>query len=299
MRIPWLEERCIVCLGTPRQGDPMSKRTDAHVIPKSLGGKLHAPFLCRRCNSKLGKPEGGLPKDVMILGLVDRLDHVLPGALVSSIRKYAGYFADAAEFGRIYASTRRGVLTPRESETIRSERNTLRQIEAELRRHGADEERVMAMLREFVEAEDGTRIEVVPDLVVVKGIPLSELEWRRTYDEPIVSRAVPLGIAYLYLAVCIGDEVYDRPLDPTREALGQAMVDDRTLAESWPFKPMRTAKPPEPKHALAVTQEQDGALVKIWFFRELVWPVPFQGVRLRAPAPFYLLDLTTGDESLT
>ena len=68
----------------------MSQRTDAHVIPESVGGKLSAIFLCKRCNSDMGKLEGQLPRDVVILGLVDRLDDVLPTDLVNSIRRHGG-----------------------------------------------------------------------------------------------------------------------------------------------------------------------------------------------------------------
>lgn len=297
MKIDWPDERCIICLGTPQEGKPMTERTEAHVIPESLGGKLWAPFLCKQCNSDTGKLEGVLPKDVMILDLVDRLYGVLPSELANSIYQHAGYFADSEEFGRIYARLDRElVLTPKESETIRGERNTLRQMEAALRLNYADDEVVKEKLTEFAEAQDGERVEVIPSLTVVKGIPLDELDWNRTYGEPIVSRAVPLGIAYLYLALCIGGHVYGQTLEPTREELRRAMAGDKTLEKEWPFEPMRSEKPPESRHGLAVVQEEDAVLVKIFFFRELVWPVRFPEVKLRGVEPLYLIDLVTGEE---
>ena len=45
-------------------------------------------------------------------------------------------------------------------------------------------------------------------------------------------------------------------------------------------------------------READGVLVRIWLFRELVWDVHFDGVRV-AGEPFYLLDLLTKEESVT
>lgn len=298
LKIAWPDERCIICLGTPQEGDHMSQRTEAHIIPESVGGKLSSPFLCNQCNSDMGSKEGQLPKDVVILGLVDRLTDVLPAAFVNSIRTHAGYFVDSEDFGAIYARLNtQGVLTPQESETIRGERNTLRHMESELRRHEADDETVKTKLGEFAEAEQGTTIEVVPGLRVVKRVPLSEFDWKRTYDEPIVSRAVPLGVAYLYLALCIGGHIYDDALEPTRVALREAMAGDKTLENTWPFTPMRTEAPPEPKHALGVVQEDDAVLVKVWFFRQYLWPVRFPGVKLRGTEPFYRLDLVTGEES--
>jgi HNH endonuclease len=261
LKVDWPDERCIICLGTPRDGDPMSQRSDAHVIPESVGGKLSSPLLCKRCNFKMGTLEAQLPKDVVILALVDVLEDRLPAALVNSIRRHAGYFVDTPQFERIYASfNREGVLTPQESETIREDRNALRQIEAELDRRGADADVINAKLSEFAEAEKGTTLEVTPGMRIVKGIPLRELEWERTYNEPVVSHAVLLGIAYLFLALCIGDHVYDDSFEPTRVALRDAVTGDKALEETSPFTPMRTKASPEPKHALSVAQEGDGAL---------------------------------------
>lgn len=298
MKVDWPDERCIICLRRPQPGKPMTERTEAHVIPESLGGKLWAPFLCKQCNSDMGRLEGILPKDVMILDLVDRLRGLLPQDLATSIYRRAGYFADSEEFGRIRARfDERLTLEPKESETIRGERNTLRQIESALGRDGADDATIKEKLSEFGKAPDGTRF-AFPGLTVVKGIPLDALEWKRTYDEPIVSRAVPLGIGYLYLALCIGGHVYGKALEPTREELRRAMAGDETLEKEWPFKPMRTNKSPEPRHALAAKQEKDGVLIRVFCFRELVWLVRFPGVALRGVEPFYQIDLVGGKEML-
>ena len=35
--------------------------TDAHVIPESVGGRLSASFLCKRCNDEMGRVESLLP----------------------------------------------------------------------------------------------------------------------------------------------------------------------------------------------------------------------------------------------
>jgi hypothetical protein len=297
VKIDWPDDRCIICLGRPSD-DPMSARDEAHVIPQSLDGKLRSPFLCRRCNNDLGsKVEGQLPRDIFVLELVDRLENTLPSRLVNKIRRHAGFFVDT-EIGRIGARRDEdGVLRVVESGSVVTDRNALRLVEAELRRLGVDETARDAKLAAFAAAARGSRFEISPALTLVKGEPTSALDWRRTYDEPMASRAAPLVIAYLYLALCIGGHVYADALQPTRDALLAAIAGDDTLETTWPFPPMRTKAPPEPKHALAVEQEHDGVLVKVWLFKELHWRVPFPNVRLRGVAPFYLLDLTTGEES--
>ena len=299
MKIDWPDERCIICLGTPRCGDLLSQRDDAHVIPRSIGGKLSSPFLCKRCNSDMGgKLEGQLPKEVVILDLVDRLQDQLPPKLSRGIVRNAGYFVDIEEFGLIDGRfSTDGVLTPKESENIRSERNALRQIEKVLRQSGADEMTVRKKVAEFVKADFGASVEVLRSLTFVKGVSPSDGDWKRSYDEPIVSWAVPLGIAYLYLALCIGGHIYGKALESTRVTLRRAMAGEIATTDEWPFEPMRAQCPPEAKHALWVTQETDGVLVKIALFRECVWPVRFSGVSLRGPAPSYLVDLMTGEES--
>jgi hypothetical protein len=270
------------------------------VIPASVGGRLRAPFLCKRCNNDMGKLEAEPPKDLVILELVDRLSDELPGDLVGSIRRHAGYVVDSEEFGRVYARPdEHGALTPRESDTVLSDRNTLRRIEAELRRHGADDETVKAKLSEFAEADAGATIEVTPGFKIVKGIPLNDANWKRTYDEPLVSHAVPLAIAYLYLALCLGTSVYDERLEPTRKALRDAMAGDRTLDERPPFQRMRSKAPPEPKHALGIIECDGVVLVHVGLFREQAWRVPFPGISFGAWAPFYLVDLVTGEESIS
>jgi hypothetical protein len=46
--------RCVLCLREPDRDAEQTWLTDAHVIPESVGGRLSAPFLCRRCNSQIG-----------------------------------------------------------------------------------------------------------------------------------------------------------------------------------------------------------------------------------------------------
>jgi hypothetical protein len=233
-----------------------------------------------------------------VLGLVDELEGVLSEDFVKRIRRHAGYFADTEEYGRIDARfDKRGELTPVESETIRTDRNTLRQMESELRRHGADDTGVQAKLEEFARAPEGARMQVTPGFTVTKGIPLAEIGFQRSWDDPVAPPLVPLGIAYLYLALSIGGHVYGQSLEPARRALREAMAGDDGAANAWPIQPMRRNAPPEPKHALAVVEEPDGVVVTIWLFRELVWKVRFAGAALRGLEPFYLLDLISGEET--
>jgi hypothetical protein len=47
MKVPWLDDKCIICLGH----DALSEE---HVIPAALGGDLKCDFLCKPWNDRFG-----------------------------------------------------------------------------------------------------------------------------------------------------------------------------------------------------------------------------------------------------
>ena len=51
--VPWPDDRCILCLNGFTE-DKRQCRTREHVIPVSLGGELLVDFLCKHCNNKFG-----------------------------------------------------------------------------------------------------------------------------------------------------------------------------------------------------------------------------------------------------
>ena len=70
----WKIDRCIVCLREPQPDDPRSRLTKAHVIPRSIGGKLWARFLCEECNGRSGTAiEADLVNDPTVRHLVEQL----------------------------------------------------------------------------------------------------------------------------------------------------------------------------------------------------------------------------------
>lgn len=103
MRVPWTDPRCVVCLGTPEDGKPMTQRTEGHVIPKAIGGTLSASNVCKQCNSDMGTSEAVLGQDISVRLLVDQLEDRLPEAVVHSIRYRQSYFTDHDDYGRVEA----------------------------------------------------------------------------------------------------------------------------------------------------------------------------------------------------
>lgn len=65
VQLEWPLNQCAFCLTIFGDGEVHpNRRTDAHVIPKSLGGNLSTTALCFTCNSRTGTEfEGSLPLD--------------------------------------------------------------------------------------------------------------------------------------------------------------------------------------------------------------------------------------------
>jgi hypothetical protein len=156
---------------------------------------------------------------------------------------------------------------------------------------------IEAKLTAFEQTGDDVELEVAPGFTIRKHIDVSGVSFERTYDEPLAPRAIALGIAYTFLALALEERVYQRELEPTREALLRVIARDMTAADTWPIECLRASAPAETKHALAVLREERGAVVRIWLFRELIWNVHFAGIDVSAE-PFYLLDPVTKEESV-
>lgn len=296
MKIPWLDPRCVVCLGTPENEKPNTQRTDGHVIPESIGGKLSAPNLCKRCNSDMGTAEAFLTQDVSVRLLVDQLEDRLPADVVTSVRYRQSYFTEHEVYGRVDAGMdKQAGLRPKESATIKDDENTLKQALAELARLGASEDRKAALREEFEQAGPGEWIDVRPGYRIERLIDWSDVTFKPSLTDPIVPLHVPVGIAYLYLALCLNEAVYDEVLAPVRSALQAAMKGGTTAADAYCANRHGT-RIVEPKHLLRAKADVHDVQVNVQIFRDLVWPVRFPGVSLRGEQTLYLLDVEHGTE---
>lgn len=297
MKVAWADERCILCLGTPKADEPMTARSDAHVIPRSIGGKLSALFLCKDCNGRMGRFEATLAQDISVRLLLDKLEHQLPEKVIKSIRYRQSYFTDHPELGRIEAGMdKEGELRPKESDTIKGDENTLKQAMAELDRLDAGDEEKAALQDAFDKAHPGEWIEVRPGYRIQKHIGWSGVGFKPSLTDPITITPlqVSVGIAYLYLALCIGEQVYDPVLQPVRDALQAGLDGDSTAADAYNENRHGTGAV-DPVHILRAKPDGDGTVVTFQVFRDLVWPVRFPGTA-NPEQTLYALNVATGEE---
>lgn len=297
MKVTWSDPRCVVCLAVPGADSPMTQRTDGHVIPESIGGRLSALNLCKRCNSEMGKTEALLAHDVSVRLLVDQLGDRLPAVVVRAVRYGQSFFTDHEVYGRVEAGMdKEAELRPKESATIKGDENTLKQALAELDRLGGSEEQRQELREEFEQAGPGDWIEVRPGYRIERLIDWTDVRFKPNLTDPIVPLHVPVGIAYLYLALCLRERVYTDELSPVRDALQAAMSGDTATADAYCPANRCGTRIVEPKHFLRAKTDGDAVQVNVQIFRDLVWPVRFPGIDLAGEQTLYVLDIEHGTE---
>ena len=104
-----------------------------------------------------------------------------------------------------------------------------------------------------------------------------------------------LGIAYRYLACCIGSVIYDSAFQPIRDAIIASSLPQEGV---WRVEPYWTRKP-EPWHGLAIEQIEPNVFVYVRLFGDLIWRVRFEQIALKTGTGLpYRLDLTDASEHI-
>jgi hypothetical protein len=286
MRVPWSEDRCILCLGA----GPL---TDEHIIPEVIGGRLVACFLCKRCNSELGRREDAFRRDPSIRIAVQNLKRELP-ALAASLENAQAYFAQSGS-GLVQGTIKdgvfkvRGLRAPDGSPSILPTDEARKAIAGLLRKYhpGAD---IDEALTRFDAASD--------DTVVHLGGELHAIKW--SHDEPrqalgarLVEDALVLKISYEFLACHVGATIYEPLLAPLREAI----IRGTPAGEDYLVEGLH-AKKYAPMHGLVLEASGPPTVVQLRLFGWLAFRVHLARVAYRGPRYVYTLNLTTGRPAL-
>src|SRR5262249_485286 len=146
--------------------------------------------------------------------------------------------------------------------TLKDDRNALRQALAELDRLGAPDERKAELREEFDRAEPGVWIEVQPGYRIKRLTDWTDIGFQESLNDPMVGHEVPLGVAYLYLALCVRDAVYGDALAPVRHALQKAIEGDTNEAQRLlPLARRMGTDVVDTKHLLRARAAEDGVTV--------------------------------------
>jgi len=97
-KVDWLYETCIACL-KPFEEPGKRRRSDAHVIPESLGGKLSLTCLCAGCNNLIGtRYEDKLPLVETYANEMERFADIVP-FFAKQLRKPGRTYVAQSEHG--------------------------------------------------------------------------------------------------------------------------------------------------------------------------------------------------------
>ncbi len=288
MRVPWPENRCIVCLGA----GPLCEE---HLIPQSLGGCLTSEFLCSSCNSRLGHNlERAAKSDPSVLLAVRHLSKQIPslaGELLES-HPHIGY----SERGAAPGYVKNGAFRVRsqsldDGSIIQPTDDAAKSITTILKRAGYEKspiERAVAALRE---APENKRVEVAPILEIVKwrtdriALDLSKTK--------MMNPLIPAKIAFEFLACHAGTAIYDEV--PQLSEVRQALCTMETVSDSIRVDRLSSNKY-KPFHGICFEGNDPHAIVQVRLFGWLAFRVHFLKLSIGGPRFIYTHRLDTGEE---
>jgi HNH endonuclease len=247
MLLPWKDGRCVVCLVEPEGG-----LSNAHVIPRSVGGRLAVKNVCVDCNSRLGHTaEAGLKSDPRIRIAIEDLQVQIP-ELAEKMRTGQEFIARDEEV--VISATPQGegyriLDSPQqEGSRIKDPERAWEEIETILRRQfGAGDEHIAAVRTAHHAAAEGELVELAPGLAIKKG---SVTDFGLPFTEPLVEDLCLLSIAFLFVSVLVQGAVYDEAFAAIRDALHGRDSDGPWSVESFLVR----SRQHEPWHGLALDQ---------------------------------------------
>lgn len=291
MKVPWSEDRCIVCLAK-------APLCEEHIIPQALGGRLASDFLCRPCNSKLGHElEAAAKSDPAVLLAAQRLSAQIP--LLSKQLIECHPHIGHSEFGAVRGYIRDGEFRARahslpDGSIMQPTDDAERSIQVMLRKLGHGESPIQQAVGALRNAPENTRFEIAPSIDVVK--------WRTDRIEIDLSRAVvmndlvPAKIAFEFLACHIGAAIYDEAesLSEIRRALQE--MDSTTKA----IKVDRlSSNKYEPFHGIYFEGNNPHAIVQMRLFGWLAFRVHFLRIAVGGPQLIYTHRLDSDVEQVS
>lgn len=284
--VSWSHDRCIVCLA-------QKDLTVEHIIPRQIGGRLTARFLCKPCNDQLGhRVEADVRADPSIRLAAENLQDQIPD-LAKAIREGQTYVASGPG-GRAMGTVKRGKFQidgamREKGSVVQPTPEACKHLQRVLAKRGLDPNAIQQLLGKFEEAPDNT--------VVKLGLDLHAIRWgideiHPVLEGPFLSPAVLAKIAYEFLACHDGDLI----LSESPQVAGLRAVvrgdSEEAIQLEW-----LTSRRYRPLHGLAMEQCSDHTVVRVCLFGWLVCRVHLRTVGLLSrPYFIYTCELDTGEE---
>jgi len=280
MNIPTDFHRCTICL----EEKPLTRE---HIIPESIGGTLEADLQCERCNSKLGSSVVSQAKKDPAIRLAIR-----------SLRDQLPHLYKTMEEGQLYTTvdddgqTATAKFRDRRLQTkaqkmedgsfIFDPKTGQKTIQSVLQNRGLALEQIKTRIDIFKKAPTGQLVSLSAGISAVKREVKSAFP---EFEFGQMDERVPVLIAYNYLCLLLGVQVFDTRLDFIRRRIISDEPSDRLKVEGL------TSREYRPFHQVYSALKENGILVKISLFGWLVHHVHFLGVIYGGPCVVYVEDL--------
>ncbi len=269
--------------------DDPHRRTDSHVVPKSLRGNLSTAALCFTCNSQSGtRFEASLPLDPTIRAEIEKFADVASD--FAKQRQKAGRRWEARAEESVFrmkldeSGEWRMMDSPQsDGSRFKDSRDAAVEIANRLRKSGANAEEIENVLADFTAGED---VHVGTDTYRPRTGDLTI----EPVGEPADERSF-LAIAMHFLACAIGVRVLADDFEGVRRVLTGV---DKGHNGSWIVVPQTASRDSAPWHRLMVVQGEPFIIVDVCLFGRRRNLVMFPGVSSSGPRQGLAFDLDTG-----
>jgi HNH endonuclease len=275
----WLDH-CVICLKTG------CEFTNEHVIPNSLGGNLQCDFLCKDCNSNIGR--------TFEANAIAALQTELP-SLYASIETGQSHIL-STNAGQISGRYRDGEIVHSGTELadgslLVPDNKTVHHLTNMLKRKGSGDADVAAALARYQSAPFEVKIPVSDGITIIKR--------EASYVGPDLTNSkaldplVVLKIAYEFSVLVMGAEI----LTPQFDAIRRCLNENDSSSEAIKVEPLEAGKF-DTFHGIAFEGNKPHSTIQVRLFGKLAYRVHLFGLGFRLEPITYTQDLKTGEDEL-
>lgn len=267
------------------------------MIPDALGGKLTCDFLCRECNSKLGKDlESKAKSDPSILLAVKNLQLKIPSLASDIVESHPHISHSEPGTNKGYIKNGKYKVKSKKLEDgslIQPTTDARNSVSKILERSGHDEEPILRAMHTFDNAPENEKIELVPGLEIVKwNIHKLELDLS---SAQLMNPLIPAKIAYEFLACHLSSAIYEevKQLSEIRDSLIKCELNPDVIQVE-----RLTSNKYEPFHGIYFEGNDPHAKVQVRLFGWLVFRVHFLKLSVGGPRFIYTHQLDKNEEDI-
>ena len=290
MHIEWPGNNCILCLSEVGL-------TVEHIIPASIGGNLTSNLLCKDCNSTLGAKLESLAKsDPSIRIAAVRLQALIPD--LANQLKEGQEFVSEGPGGKKPGTIKNGEFDIRphiaaDGSLVQSSplgKETIRNI---LIKAGHGGELIRESIQRFDDAPENERISLACGIETIKWtVEKINLDLRKSV---LLNSAVPLKIAYEFLACHVGRAICDK--EPQLDEIRGVILGAKHSDECFEVERLHADRC-EPFHGICFEGNDPYSKVLIRLFGQLAFRVHLKNLAIGGDRCIYTHYLDTKHEEI-